>query len=282
MVKSAILRVAILVSAVVGGVLLSAVWWLDSQFEEPGTPRVSSVAEHVDAGSVLAVFAHPDDEISSTGLLLRAHARDGAVTRMITATRGDAGTPYPQVSRLEDMATIRHAEVLKNGYAIGLSQQDVWDYPDGGLSDVDFDELVERIMARMREWQPDLIVTFWPESGYSYHPDHMTAGRAATEAVRRLRDTDPDNAPRAIAYVLAPRRMMERFGGETGALIVANQPDPDVYMPGEGRAKIRGWEIHASQSEYLQHAYGFPASVVHTLFDKEFYHLVVLDTAEQV
>lgn len=269
-----ILRVGLGLAVTAIVAIAGAFIWLDQLFEEPGVPRVPSIAAALEAQSVLAVFAHPDDEISATGLLWRAAERHGAVTRMITATRGDRGTPLPQVSRLEDMAIIRHAEVLKNGWAIGLAEQDVWEYGDGTLSEVDFDAYVERLMARMREWRPDLIVTFWPESGYSWHPDHCTAGRAATEAVRRQREEDPQTAPRAIAYVLAPSRMMMQFGGEVGALIVGNQPEPNLAMPGEGWAKVRGWEIHASQSDYLQHAYGFSPQLVHTLYDKEFYYVV--------
>ncbi len=252
----------------------AAVTWLGQQFEEPGVPRFSSIAGELGATSVLAILAHPDDEISVTGLLLRASARDGAVTRSITATRGENGTPLPQISRLEDLGTVREAELLKNGYAIGMTDQDVWDYPDGGLAEADFETYVERLMARMREWQPELVVTFWPESGFSGHPDHRTAGRAATEAVRRLQVEAPDTAPRAIAYILAPRRMMRRFGGETGQRVADNQPDPTHAMPAEGGAKIRAWRIHASQSDYVRHAYGFPAWFVHSLYDTEHYHVV--------
>lgn len=271
---SPVMRVLIVIAGVLVIALAGAWLWLDSLFEEPGTRTVPSVAGELGAQSVLAVFAHPDDEQSVAGLLIRAHERDGAVTRMITATRGEAGTPLPQVSRPEELGIIRHAEVLKNGWALGLEEQEVWDYPDGGLSDADFEAYVQRIMERMQAWQPDLVVTFWPESGLSYHPDHRTAGRAATEAVRRLRESDPEHAPRAIAYILAPSRMMRTFGGETGQLIVDNQPAPNVQMPGEGWAKVRGWQIHASQRDYLQHAYGFPTRVVYALYDKEHYYVV--------
>ncbi|WP_417477719.1 PIG-L deacetylase family protein [Maricaulis sp.] len=272
--RSPALRILIVIAGVLA-LLLAAAWlWLDSLFEVPGTRTVPSVAGEVGAQSVLAVFAHPDDEQSITGLLIRADTRDGAVTRMITSTRGEAGTPLPQVSRMEELGIIRHAEVLKNGWALGLEEQEVWDYPDGGLPDADFETYVERLMERMQAWQPDLVVTFWPESGLSWHPDHRTAGRGATEAVRRLRELDPDNAPRAIAYILAPPRMMAQFGGETGQLIVDNQPAPNLQMPGEAWAKVRGWQIHASQRDYLQHAYGFPTQVIYGLYDKEHYYLV--------
>jgi LmbE family N-acetylglucosaminyl deacetylase len=247
--------------------------WVDNLFEEPEAQLVPSMAGEVEAKSVLAILAHPDDEQLITGLLIRAREHDGAVTRMITATRGEAGTPMPQISRIEELGTIRHAEVLKNGYALGVEEQLVWDYPDGGLADANFNDYVERLMEQMVGWQPDLIVTFWPESGFSDHRDHKTAGRAATEAVRRMRQAHPDLAPKAVAYILAPRRMMNRFGGDVGKRVSANQPSPTHAMPGEGWAKIRGWEIHASQRDFVNQVYGLPAWIIHRLYDKEHYSL---------
>ena len=260
------------VSVILGGAAAGLIWF-NSHFEEPDAVFVPSIAEAVGADSVLAIFAHPDDEQLITGLLIRAE-RGGAITRMITATKGEAGTPRPQISRLSELGIIRHAEVLKNGYALGVSEQRVWDYPDSGLPAVDFDTLTARIEQQISDWQPDLVVTFWPESGFSDHADHKLVGRAATQAVRNLRDLDPETAPSSLAYILAPRRMMQRFGGESGRKIAANQPEPTHAMPGEGWAKIRGWDIHASQRDYVQAAYGFPPSIIHRLYDKEHYHVV--------
>lgn len=251
----------------------AALYWFDSLFEEPDAQWVASIAGEVEAQSVLGVFAHPDDEQLVTGLFIRAREHDGAITRMITITRGDAGTPLPQISRREDLGTIRHAELLKNGYALGVSEQQVWEYPDGGLVDAHFEEYVEALSTQIIEWQPDLIVTFWPASGFSDHGDHKMVGRVATEAVRRMRTEYPETAPDAIAYILAPRRMMERIGGETGQRIAANQPDPSHAMPGEGWAKIRGWEIHASQADFVQEIYGFPPWFIFRIYDKEHYYL---------
>lgn len=74
--------------------------------------------------------------------------------------------------------------------------------------------------------------------------------------------------------MLAPTRMMSRFAGENGRTVVANQPPANVAMPGEAWAKLRGWKIHASQRYFVRAAYGFPAWLVHRLYDKEFYYLI--------
>lgn len=263
---------AIVLIPVIGGLV-----WFDRQFEEPGAKHVQSIAAEFDAKSVLAVFAHPDDEQLITGLLIRASERDGAVTRMITMTKGEAGTPLPQISRMKDLGAVREAETLKNSYLLGVSDHVVWNYPDGGLEEAGFEDYVARVKALMIDWRVDLVVTFWPESGFSNHPDHMAAGRAARRAVEELRAEPSGHAPKAIAYILAPRPMMSRFGGETGQIVVLNQPEPTHSMPGEPWAKIRGWKIHQSQRDFVQHAYGMPPGLVHRLYDKEHYHIVAFD-----
>ena len=265
------------VSAAFVALLFAGVIWLDAQFEEPEARTINSVAGELGAKSVLAIFAHPDDEQLITGLLIRANKRDGAVTRIITATKGDAGTQMPQVARQEELGVIRHAELLKNGYALGVQEQLVWDYPDGGVAAADFETYVTRIEDQLTQWKPDLVVTFWPESGFSNHSDHKATGRAAVEAVMRRRQKSPDAAPRAIAYILAPRRMMHRFGGDAGKTIAANQPAPTHAMPGEGWAKIRGWKIHASQKDFVRTTYGMPPFIVHRLYDKEHYLIDAID-----
>jgi len=220
--------------AAIVAALFAGIWWLDAQFEEPDAVIAKSIAGELGAKSVLAIFAHPDDEQLVTGLLIRARERDGAITRIITATKGEAGTQLPQVARQEELGVIRHAELLKNGYALGVKEQLVWDYPDGGVADVDFEGYVTRLENQIAIWKPDLIVTFWPESGFSDHADHKVVSKAAVEAVRRHRESNPEGAPNAIAFILAPRRMMSRFAGDTGKIIAANQPAPSYAMPGEG------------------------------------------------
>ncbi len=253
--------------------VLTALNWM---FEEPGVRKVGSLAHHVEAKSVLAVFAHPDDEQLVTGLLIRA-ARDEAIrTAALTATKGEAGTPMPQISRLEDLGQVRKAEALKNTWALGVDYHDVLDFPDSGLKDIPLETLADAVRQRMLRHKPDLVVTFWPESGFSDHADHKKMGLAAETVIRDLRASPVDGyaGPSHIAYALAPTRMMGRFAGETGKRVVANQPPANIAMPGEAWAKLRGWKIHASQRNYVQHAYGLPDWFVHRLYDKEFYYLI--------
>lgn len=260
---------ALLVAAAGAGLV-----WLRRLFAEPVAAPVASLAGALGAKRVVAVFAHPDDEQLVTGLFVRAKQRDGAFTALVTATRGEAGTQTPVIARQRDLGEIRHAELLKNGFALGIDEQEVWTYPDGGVPDVPLDELVARIEQALRRHAPDLVVSFWPASGATGHPDHMRIGLATERAVERLR---ADGAgPRWLAYTLTPRRAFARLGRELGRRIAEASPDPTHRMPGEVAAKLRGWQIHAAQRDFIRATWGIPARVLYWLWDEELYRVVEL------
>jgi LmbE family N-acetylglucosaminyl deacetylase len=269
-VKRVLLAAFLLCVAAAGGGFL----WLRTLFDEPGATEVPSLAGALDAKRVLGVFAHPDDEQLVSGLFVRAKQRDGAFTALVTATRGEAGEQVPVVARQRDLGAVRQAELLKNGFALGIDQQEVWSHPDGDLPAVPLDELVGQIEEALRRYQPDLVVTFWPASGATGHPDHMRVGLAAETAARRLAAAGA--GPRWLAYALTPRRALARMGGPPGAKLASATPDPTHRMPGEIDAKLRGWEIHASQRDFVRKIYGVPARVLYWLWDEEFYRVVPL------
>lgn len=241
---------------------------------------MASVVGEMQARRVLGVFAHPDDEQLVTGFFSAAK-KDGVYTSLVTGTKGEAGHQVPVVARQSDLGIVRKAEALKNGFALGIIDQEVWDYPDGGVPDVPMDEIVARVAAKIVAVQPDMVVTFWPASGATGHKDHMRMGLAAETAVKQVRAQASDGyrGPRWIAYVITPPNGLRTFGGETGKFVADNQPDATHAMPGNTSAKLRGWKIHASQEHYVQAAYGFPDWLLYALWDQEFYRVVDLDAA---
>ena len=256
------------------GLAAFAVWYrFHNFFEDKVALHVPSLAREVGAKRILAVFAHPDDEQLINGLLTSAKA-DGAYLAMITATKGDAGTQCPIVCRQGDLGAVRHAEVLKNGFALGIDDQEVWDYPDGGLPDQPLDELVSRVAAAMERYTPDLVVAFWPASGATGHKDHMRMGLVAEQGIERLRaGKGPYRGPRFVAYPLIPRASLLKLGGKTGRFVAENQPLPTHSTPGNIASKIRGWKIHAAQADYVAKAYKVPTRLLYLIWDKEFYAL---------
>jgi len=272
-------RLLLAAVALLAAASLAAGLWLSRLFSEPGAVAVASLAGALGAKRVLGVFAHPDDEQLVTGLFVRAKTHDAAFTALVTATEGDAGEQAPVIARQRDLGSVRKAELLKNGFALGIDEQEVWAYPDGSVPDVPLEELVARIEQALRSYRPDLVVTFWPASGATGHADHMRVGLATEAAVKRVRSAPaPEYAgPHWIAFALTPRKALARLGGESGRFVAEHSPDPTHRMPGEVSAKRRGWKIHASQEDYVRQAYGVPAWLLYLLWDEEVYRVVDLD-----
>jgi len=263
------------IAAVLGGLVLLlsmvGVIWLDSLFEEPGATHVPSLTAELGAKRVMVIVAHPDDEQLVAGLIVQA-VDEGAEVGMITATRGEAGTQMPKIVHQPHLGTVRAAEALKNSYALGIDAHEVWPMPDGALErDVPFLALVADIARAFHRFEPDLVVTFWPESGATGHRDHMRIGLAAQHAVKQFKSIHVYQGPEHIAYTLMPRGIMQSLGGERGRFVADNQPDPTHAVPSNTGAKMRGWAIHESQSDYVRSVYQVPANVLYSFFDKEFY-----------
>jgi LmbE family N-acetylglucosaminyl deacetylase len=137
-----------------------------------------------DLGTILSVWAHPDDEGYCCAGLMAVAVRAGHRVVCVTATRGELGSTdesrWPNGPRL---AQVRTRELAASLAELGVSEH-VWlDYPDGGCAAVDPAEPVSRIREIADELSPDVVLTFGPDGG-TYHPDHMAVSRWTTEAVR--------------------------------------------------------------------------------------------------
>jgi LmbE family N-acetylglucosaminyl deacetylase len=157
-------------------------------------------------GTILGVWAHPDDEsYLCAGLMARA-VRAGDHVVCITATRGELGSPdeqrWPSGAKL---AAVRTAEMEAALAVLGVTEHYWLDYPDGGCADVDQDEAVRRVAAIMGQVQPDTVLTFGPD-GMTGHDEHKAASLWATEAFDLVA---PDHA--VLGYATKSPEWLETY-----------------------------------------------------------------------
>jgi LmbE family N-acetylglucosaminyl deacetylase len=157
------------------------------------------VSHQIAPGGLAAVLAHPDDEsFGCGGALARAHDQ-GATTRLLVVTRGEAGTPDGTPDPV--FGDRREAELVCAARTLGLDEVSLLDgYPDGGIAEQSFETLVEEIAAWLAERRPAAVITFGPH-GVTGHPDHIAVGNATRWAVERL--SDAGIAPNAV-YTISP------------------------------------------------------------------------------
>jgi hypothetical protein len=132
-------------------------------------------------GSILGVWAHPDDE---TWLCAGLMARAAAAGDRSSASRRPAASSAPP-TRSAGRAAPRWPPYAPRRWRalaiLGVTEHHWLDYPDGGCADVDQDEAVRRVTAVMQDVQPDTVLTFGPD-GMTGHDDHKAACRWATAA----------------------------------------------------------------------------------------------------
>lgn len=164
-------------------------------------------------GRLAAVFAHPDDDTFAVSGTVAMHADDpGFRFTLIHATSGEAGEIAEGSPATRDtLAAVREEEDRRSWRTLGCEpDRHEWlRYPDGGLAGADFEELVGRVASILREERPDVVVTFGPE-GITGHPDHITIGRAATEAFHQLREEGLGGFSRLL-YVAIPLSELLRW-----------------------------------------------------------------------
>ncbi|MBE9524367.1 MAG: PIG-L family deacetylase, partial [Chloroflexi bacterium] len=148
--------------------------------------------------SLMAIFAHPDDESYRAGGMLALLAQKGTRVWVLCATRGERGIPklHP-----EDAGEVRQGELECACRALGIEPPRFLDYQDGTLSQVNEEQAIEQLVCAIRELRPQALLT-WPLDGVSGHPDHVAVSRWTGEAFQQA--ADPAAYPEHQAAGLEP------------------------------------------------------------------------------
>jgi LmbE family N-acetylglucosaminyl deacetylase len=135
-------------------------------------------------GTVLGVWAHPDDETYLTGGLMARATFNGERVVVAMATKGEAGSPNPERWPPDEIAKIREQELIGALDAVGVVELLWLDYRDGECQNVDVEDAVEKIAGIIEAVEPDSVMTF-PPDGLTGHLDHQAVARWTTEAFDR-------------------------------------------------------------------------------------------------
>ncbi len=159
--------------------------------------------------TILAVLAHPDDELFGMGGTLALYAARGADVYLVCATRGEVGEVAPEMLKgFNSIAELRESELRCAAGILGLKDVFFLDYRDSGmpgspanqhpraLAAQPLDDVAANVVCYIRELRPQVVLTFDPIGGYR-HPDHIAIQRATVRAFEQA--ADPDFAPSDLA-----------------------------------------------------------------------------------
>lgn len=214
--------------------------------------------------TILAIFAHPDDEIG-VGSTLAHYSEAGVRTVLVCATRGEVATIFcDECATRENLAEVRTRELECACGHLGIRELRWLDWPDGGVNALPRAEVVGEIVRQMRDVRPHVILTH-PEHGLYPHPDHLAIWELVREAFTAAADPAqyPDAGPawsparlftRGIAqsyFDAAPglKQFRVELNGQQLAFHATPDDEIDVTMHVDAYVERRmaAWDCHRSQ-----------------------------------
>ncbi len=199
----------------------------------PGPARSSSGL------TLMAVHAHPDDEVLGTGGVFVRYAEEGVRTVLVTCTNGEQGDgpggvkPGEPGHNAAEVVATRLAELRKSVAYLEVSDVELLDYRDSGMvgwaanadpgvfCNVPLAEPAERIAALMRKYRPQVVVTYDANGNYG-HPDHIQAHRAAVAAA------EATGIPAKFYYSAVPKSAFARL---RDALVASGADIEELDIP---------------------------------------------------
>lgn len=140
------------------------------------TPRDLAASAVADLGTILGVWAHPDDEVYLSAGLMRLALENGQRVTCVTATAGEHGTEDPSTWPPTVLGPIRRTELqaslaILGADLIGDIEHHWLDYRDGSCADIKPEIAAHRLGALIDRIEPDTVISFDP-GGVTGHPDH--------------------------------------------------------------------------------------------------------------
>uniref|UniRef100_A0A7V4XSJ8 PIG-L family deacetylase n=1 Tax=Acidobacterium capsulatum TaxID=33075 RepID=A0A7V4XSJ8_9BACT len=157
------------------------------------------------ARRLLCMTAHPDDESGAFGGALMLARQQGFETTLVCLTDGQAAHFREGADDSEALGQKRRAELKAACEVLDITRHEVLDYPDGQLAHEKFYELVGDVVARIRRWRPQVVLTFGGDGGVNLHRDHIIVSMATTAAFHWA--GRPEFFPEQIGVAFAGKRL---------------------------------------------------------------------------
>ena len=156
------------------------------------------------SGSVLYIAAHPDDE--NTRLLAYLAKEKKVKAGYLSLTRGDGGQNLIGTEQAELLGLIRTQELLAarrmDGAAQFFTRANDFGFsknPEESFKIWDKTKILSDVVWVIRKFQPDVIITRFPEDARAGHGHHSGSAILAREAFAAA--ADPKQFPEQLAFV---------------------------------------------------------------------------------
>jgi len=222
--------------------------------------------------SVLVCFhAHPDDEVFTTGGVMRLAADAGHRVVVVTATDGALGeVPDGLLSPGESLTRRRRAELEASVDILGAQRLVMMGYADSGMAgtshndnheafaNADVERVAHELAAVLREESAQVLTVYDPHGNYG-HPPHVYEATANRDHIRGMMSMNPQWSGEA-----APPDM-DSFG------LPAEELTTVVDVTAAIAAKRAAMVVYASQIGDFGPFLGLPSEALTAAFGTEWF-----------
>jgi len=256
---------------------------------------------------LLGVYAHPDDEGTVSGAMLH-YSTLGIEPGLVYATRGEVGEiSDPALATPENLGEVREGEMRAAAEELGVHNLWFLGYRDSGmagtpenqdprsLAQANAAEVVGKLVAIIRQFRPQVMVTFDETGGYG-HPDHIAIYRHTTSAFYAAADgvQYPEHGPAHLVsklyYSAFPRSFIRQiaewmrtqnanYQGSFSGLDPEKLGMPDELITARLNVepwldtKNRSWSMHRTQINPNNPLSQLPEDVQHKWRGYEYFQL---------
>lgn len=185
-----------------------------------------------DLGTLLGVWAHPDDETFMTAGLMALARAHGSRVVCVTATRGEHGTDDPDRWPPDRLGQLRERELAQALALLDVREHHWLGFTDGGCAHVHPAAGSGAVREVIDAVRPDTVVTFGPD-GLTGHPDHRAVSRWTSAAV------ESTDHPVRLLHVTVTRDFLRRHAGLNARFGVFYLGEPPGHDPGELSLHLR-------------------------------------------
>ncbi len=233
---------------------------------------------------VLAIFPHPDDEVTVAGTVMGLKAAGHQVT-LVCLTRGEKGNAA-QIPTEQELARLRTVEMQQSAQILGVDHLIQLDYADGGLDELGLDSLMKVVHVLIQDQKPDVLLSYDSKVGLYGHSDHRLTGEAVEQVFLQYRG-ELGFVPKQLFQVTLSRKQIEvalklsagfqkNYPKEPGRGL----PEPDFSIgtqPYFSRT-LQVMQAHQTQKKVLQDLMPYhdkvPQWIYSRVFDREYFREV--------
>jgi LmbE family N-acetylglucosaminyl deacetylase len=233
---------------------------------------------------VLAIFPHPDDEVTVAGTVMGLKAAGHQVT-LVCLTRGEKGNAA-NIPSEQELARLRTGEMQQSAQILGVASLIQLDYADGGIDELGMDSLMKVVHSLIQDQKPDVLLSYDSKVGLYGHADHRLTGEAVEKVFLKHRG-EQGFVPKQLFQVTLSKKQIEvalqlsagfqkNYPKEPGKGL----PTPDFSIgtqPYFSRT-LQVMKAHQTQKKVLQDLMPYhdrvPEWIYSRIFDREYFREV--------